>query len=136
MELRFTIQSIEIVSKQVSKAEFSSGKMDFKVNTKHAVFPNEKHVSYVGEAIFFTGDQVYVSLEIMLVFFIENFEEVFNNTDGKIPVDIDVILRSLVIGTLRGVFFSEFSGTRFRALIIPPIIPNAFVQNEQAGGKN
>lgn len=69
--------------------------------------------------------KVAAEINIAMRFGIENFKDVFpKNETGKyfIPSEVENLLKSMSISTMRGIMFSEFRGTPLHQAILPIIL--------------
>lgn len=77
-------------------------------------------ISNIKEPIILLGE-----INIAMRFGIENFKEDFpKNESGKylIPIEVENLLKSIAISTLRGIMFSEFKGTSLHNATLPIIL--------------
>jgi len=72
------------------------------------------------------------SLAIVCVFEIYKFDQVFKttHTDTGLPQGLLNLLNTVVIGTMRGVMFSEFRGTALDNAILPVLDPSRFERGQ------
>jgi hypothetical protein len=62
-------------------------------------------------------------------FVIEDFEQVFLKDKKEqyiIPDDLENMLKTISISTMRGIMFSEFRGTQLHKAVLPIIMANSF----------
>lgn len=77
-------------------------------------------------------NRILASFSIVCVFEIFNFESLFKPTadDTGLPQGLLNLLNTVVIGTMRGVKFSEFRGTALDNAILPVLDPTRFEPGE------
>jgi len=70
------------------------------------------------------------SIQLLCAFLIPNFEEYISDSDKNqsLPKDLLYLLNSVIIGTMRGVMFSEFRGTVLNNAYLPVLDPRKFEQ--------
>lgn len=76
-------------------------------------------------------DQVYARMEIVSVFYLENYEEIITKDEAdleRVPIELDGLLRTMAISTARGVIFSELRGTYLDGALLPIILADQLKQ--------
>ena len=70
------------------------------------------------------------SIQLLCAFSIPNFEEYVSDSEkgSSLPEDLLYLLNSVIIGTMRGVMFSEFRGTVLNNAYLPVLDPRKFEQ--------
>lgn len=83
----------------------------------------------------FKTDNILASIVVACSFDVENFSDaITKRNDGvyQIPVDVDVVMKTMSVSTIRGIMFSEFKGTYLYRAILPIIIvPPPQIKAEQ-----
>jgi hypothetical protein len=122
-------KSLGIVAKRVD-----DNNLDFDISMNINV-EQTKHLSIHMFAVKVKSkpdNRILASLSIVCVFEIFNFETVFqpNAIDTGLPQGLLNLLNTVVIGTMRGVMFSEFRGTALDNAILPVLDPTRFERGE------
>jgi len=75
-----------------------------------------------------TDNRQWASLSIVCIFEIYKFDQVFKTdpTSTGLPQGLLNLLNTVVLGTMRGVMFSEFRGTALDNAILPVLDPTRF----------
>ncbi|MES2062586.1 MAG: hypothetical protein V4456_11740 [Bacteroidota bacterium] len=132
----FALKRIQLLEKNlaiVAKRE-NDDSFDFEIAMNIKV-DEGKHLSIHMFAIKVKSkpdNRILASLSIVCVFEIFNFENVFipNATNTGLPQGLLNLLNTVVIGTMRGVMFSEFRGTALDNAILPVLDPTRFERGE------
>lgn len=85
-------------------------------------------ISSISEPVTLLGE-----INIAMRFGIENFKEAFpKNEQDKylIPIEVENLLKSISISTLRGIMYSEFRGTLLHNAILPIILMDSLQPTE------
>lgn len=120
---------IDIIEKHIFRNVVEEKiQLDFNVKTQPLADENEKVIIIViAVAIRKSIDQTNLaSIVCGFLYQIENFEETFSKRDDNnkiiIPPELESLLKSLSISTMRGIMYSEFRGTQLHSALLP-IIP-------------
>ena len=73
------------------------------------------------------------NFKILCVFELPDFDAVFTKTDNNkydIPIDMEILLKSAGLSTIRGIIYSEVRGTYLHAAILPLIDINELVRDQ------
>jgi hypothetical protein len=132
----FALKRIQLLEKSlgiVAKRE-SDSNYDFDISSSISI-DVEKHLSmhvFAVKVKFKPDNRELASVSIVCVFDIFNFNEVIStdSTNPSLPPDLLNLLNTVVIGTMRGVMFSEFRGTALDNLILPVLDPTKFKRTE------
>jgi hypothetical protein len=128
----FALKRIQLLEKNleiVAKKE-DQDKYDFDINLKINV-DAEKHLSihmFSVKVIYKPDDKILASVSIICVFDIFNFEKLLheNGASRSLPQGLLNLLNTVVVGTMRGVMFSEFRGTALDNVVLPVLDPTRF----------
>jgi hypothetical protein len=93
-----------------------------------------KEIIYVMQVIVNTrkSSEKIGSIKLRCTFHVPNFEEyILNNESGPtLPQDLLYLLNTVVIGTMRGIMFSEFRGTVLNDALLPVLDPRQFQKTQ------
>jgi hypothetical protein len=133
-EYSFELKRIALLEKNLNLLN-QGGKLDdfaFDVSLQIGNDPEAKeclHIMRVGINSKKSG-QPMGSIQLLCAFFIPKFEEYILDGDknSSLPKDLLYLLNSVIIGTMRGVMFSEFRGTALNNAFLPVLDPRQFEQ--------
>jgi hypothetical protein len=133
-EYSFELKRITLLEKNLNLLS-QAGKLDefaFDVSLQIGNNPESKeclHIMKVGIKSKKT-EKLVGSIQLLCAFFIQNFEEYISEGDksSSLPKDLLYLLNSVIIGTMRGVMFSEFRGTVLNNAFLPVLDPRKFEQ--------
>lgn len=128
----FSLKRIQLLEKKleiVAKRE-DDDKYDFDISLKINI-DFEKHMSlhmFAVKVIYKPDNRVLASVSLVCVFEIFNFEALMHESgdDRKLPKGLLNLLNTVVVGTMRGVMFSEFRGTALDNVVLPVLDPSRF----------
>ncbi|HEY1017918.1 MAG TPA: hypothetical protein VGE25_02925 [Sediminibacterium sp.] len=127
--LRIKIDGIEILDKKLNQVKSISEDQEFRFEIKAQLSAQvEKRLAIVFSQVNIKKDDddtILASLTIACGFSIPEIEEHFliEKSGVKIPKEIDLMLRSMTISTMRGILFSELRGTVLHKAYLPMIAP-------------
>ena len=133
-DIKIKFQTINVLSKTMNPkppGPFNDELFHFDINGHTIVQPEKKSlVSVVTVNIReLNKENVLASISIASEFLLENFEEILDHPKDNvynIPIELDVLIKTMSISTARGVMFSEFKGTYLSKAILPIIfLPTA-----------
>ncbi|HUZ59239.1 MAG TPA: hypothetical protein VMU83_10690 [Hanamia sp.] len=126
---KIRIDGIDIISKTMYKFQLSENDIFNHQLKTQAVGDENKNLAvvFVQSKINKLNEPTKILAEITIAigFVIEDFKEVFPmNENGKhiIPSEVENLLKSMSISTLRGIMFSEFRGTLLHKAVLPIIL--------------
>lgn len=131
-EYSFTLKRINLLEKSLRfTSPISKGEeFAFNISLQVAGTPDAKEsVHIMGVDINRKKDgEKLGSIQLGCTFSIQNFEEYVSdgNNIGALPQDLLYLLNTVVIGTMRGVMFSEFRGTFLSNAYLPVLDPRGF----------
>ena len=135
IEYSFALKRIALLEKNLSlkasinKTEEFTFEVALQINEKPDV-SESLHIMTVKIAR--KGEKENIgSLTLAFTFTIPNFQEYVQIIEGKqsLPEDLTNLLNTVVVGTIRGVMFSEFRGTVLANAYLPVLDARKFVKN-------
>jgi len=131
----FTLKKIHLIEKSLNLIN-SGGKEEFTFDISLQITSNRDikesiHIMHV--LINTKKDGAKAGLiKLACSFFIPNYEEYIleDDTNASLPKDLLYLLNTVVIGTMRGVMFSEFRGTVLNNAYLPVLDPRGFEKVE------
>ncbi|WPV65972.1 hypothetical protein [Chitinophaga sp. LS1] len=136
-EYSFSLRKIQIIEKQLvfrsQKEEKLEFDFDISLNIKT---DSEKKQSFhfMNVVISDKDDKKKIgALSIVCIFDIDNLESLIINEPDEtgLPRNLVYLLNTVVIGTIRGVMYSEFRGTILDDALLPVLDPRAFQKREK-----
>jgi hypothetical protein len=136
-DIRFS--AIEIISKSI--LEPPSGFKDsvnvffnFYIDLK--LIPEKEVAIVVTDAgVVWSGENIELArFKVLCAFGVQNFGSVFkklNNKKYDVPVELEVILKSAGLSTMRGVIAAEVVGTHLQGAVLPLIDVNSIVREQR-----
>jgi hypothetical protein len=132
---RLRFAGIELMGKQILERPEgatiapSTESFNFDIIAESKISPEEKRlivkttikVSEIGKEI------ILASFVTLCAFHVENFDESILKIDDanyEIPIDADVVIKSVSVSTTRGIMYSEVRGTFLYNMVLPIIIFN------------
>ncbi|MEO6611491.1 MAG: hypothetical protein ABIT05_05140 [Chitinophagaceae bacterium] len=135
-------EAIELVSKSISEPpndlQGQEGfTFNFLIDLKAA--PDQKRAIVLTEAsiIRLNGMKELAKFKILCVFEVDNFDILFTEkTDQGVkkyesPVELEVILKSAGLSTIRGIIASEVKGTYLQGAVLPFVDVNTLVRDKR-----
>lgn len=128
----FALKKIQLLEKSlgiITKRE-SEDKYDFDVSLK--INLNDENQICINmfsvKVKLKTEKNVLASISILCVFDIFNYDQIVLKTSPtpELPNALLNLLNTVVIGTMRGVMFSEFRGTALDNVVLPVLDPSKF----------
>jgi hypothetical protein len=100
---------------------------NFDVNVESRLNPNERSILVIVRINLKEGgkDPNIASITTVCLYVLDNYDEVLLKNDGatyEIPADLNTLLQSVSVSTVRGIMYSEFRGTYITAAILPVIV--------------
>jgi len=131
-EYSFSLKKIQLVEKTLSLVPKKENQddYDFDISLKITLDPIKKcsiHFMNVGVRIKSDNRKV-ASVSIVCFFEINNFDQLVTNDQNELtlPQSLLNLLNTVVIGTVRGITYSEFRGTALDNAILPVLDPRKF----------
>jgi len=131
-ELSFRLAGIEILQSEIVELTTKlDNSIEFHFDISIEVKLNkEEETVFVAPLVKIRINEMpeYVGkLKIALAFNIKSIQKHLNkNSKGTLPKDIQDLLNSISISTLRGVMFNHFKGTYLHNAILPIVDPKSF----------
>jgi hypothetical protein len=135
-EYSFSLKRIQLLEKSlgiVTRRE-NDDSFDFDISMKITI-DQPKHLSihmFAVKVKHKTDNRQLASLAIVCIFEIYKFDEVFKPDPASTGLSQGLLnlLNTVVIGTMRGVMFSEFRGTALDNAILPVLDPTRFERGQ------
>ncbi len=140
-EVSFNIRfvSIELVSKSILEPppdlqEKESFIFNFLVDLK--VVPEHKTAAAIASTsiLLQKDNKELANFKIYCVFEFPDFDTIFTKMEDNkydTPVELEIILKSTGLSTIRGIIASEVKGTYLQGAVLPLIDMNALVRNQR-----
>lgn len=140
------IDGIQIVEKLLYSANVSDTDMfAFDIKNQSLVVHDKKLVVIVTNVVIRLNEDTNPIAKIIsaTAFEIRDFDAVVKSVEGNkhtMPIELENLLKSIAISTMRGIMFSEFRGTHLNNAVLPIITIDSFKPVpgtilESAGGK-
>jgi len=125
-------QGIDLVEKKIYRVNIHDNELFSHEVITQSVADAEKNivVTFVAVHVRTLNDSPTLVAEIMagFGFFFENFETVFakgENDKHIVPLEVENLLKTIAISTMRGIMYSEFRGTQLHKAILPIIVTDS-----------
>jgi hypothetical protein len=136
-QIKFT--AIELVAKSLepptAPLEKENVDFDFSVDIKVAEQKKEALVLTDISILRHSDKAKMAFFKLLTVFEIVNFEEVFKKVDEHrydLPLQLEILLKSAGLSTVRGVIYSELRGTYLQNAVLPLIdIAGVIIENRK-----
>ena len=99
------------------------------------IVPEQKFVLVLTETsiIHVTHNKQVAKFKILCSFEIGDFDNIFikkDNNTYNTPIELEVILKSTGLSTIRGIIHSEVRGTYLHGIVLPLIDVNTLIRNQ------
>jgi hypothetical protein len=128
----FLLKKIDLIEKTV-KVYKREKKIDYDYNIEVQIIPSPSEnrcICIMGVAIFPKNYEKEILAFVRLGFVFEIFElekiAIIDGNSVSLPPGLLNLLNAVVIGTMRGVLFSELRGTHLEDAILPVLDPSKF----------
>lgn len=131
-EYSFSLKRIQLVEKTmlVVPRKESQITFDYDISLNITLDPEKKHsIHYMSVSVNSKKDNKKIaSVSIACLFEIANFDNLVLSDQNELalPQSLSNLLNTVVIGTLRGIMYSEFRGTLLDDAILPVLDPRRF----------
>lgn len=136
-EYSFELKRISLLEKNLTLLN-QTGKLDeftFDISLQIGNNPEMKECLHIMRVAINSKklEKLVGSIQLLCAFFIPNFEEyiISGDQNSSLPKDLLYLLNSVVIGTMRGVMYSEFRGTVLNNAYLPVLDPRQFERTDQ-----
>ncbi|MES2479071.1 MAG: hypothetical protein V4561_08285 [Bacteroidota bacterium] len=134
----FVLKRIDLIEKSLRIFNKKDKKVDYDYGISLQIIPSpseNQSFNIMSVKIFPKGQEkeIIATVRLGFVFEIFNLEKMaVKNEDGSVslPSKLLDLLNAVVIGTMRGVLFSELRGTQLDDVILPVIDPSKFQREE------
>lgn len=137
IEAGFKINSIRILEKSVLFPlgdNIPDGETGYQISIQVGQNKDTKSVSTTLTVLLKTNksDNISANFKIQCEYEFLNFDEIFGleGTAANLPAQVIQTLNIITIGTMRGIMFSELSGTWLQNEILPVIDPKSFTEQK------
>lgn len=137
IEAGFKINSIRILEKSVLFPlgdNIPDGETGYQISIQVGQNKETRSVSTTLTVLLKTNksDNISANFKIQCEYEFLNFEEIFGleGTAANLPAQVIQTLNIITIGTMRGIMFSELSGTWLQNEILPVIDPKSFKEQK------
>lgn len=137
MEYQIAFGSIELVSKYINqRRSVHNAVANFLFNFTVGISaqPETKTAIVSTEIAIIEDEAECAKFHTLMLFELPEFEKVFQLVDEKrydVPIDIEILLKSVAISTTRGIIFSEVRGTYLHNVVLPLIDIPGIVRRER-----
>jgi hypothetical protein len=137
-EYSFSLKEIQIIAKTLTfiNIQKKDKKIEFDFDISLSITTNTERrqsIHFMNVSITSKDDKKNVgTLSIVCIFEIDNFESLVTSKNNEIslPQKLVYLLNTVVIGTIRGIMYSEFRGTILDEAILPVLDPRLFQKQE------
>jgi len=136
-EVGFKIKSIRVLEKSVvfeAPEKISQDGINYQIAINVGQNKDTQSVSNTLAVLIKNSDSesIYASFKIQCEYEFLNFNDIFDGKETSANLSSQVIetLNIITIGTVRGIMFSELSGTWLQDEILPVIDPNSFKEQK------
>lgn len=123
----YSLQGIDVVEKQLFRISANDSELyTFRVRTQSAVDAEKKLVIVGVEVIIrkVNGENILARFLVAFGFLVPEFDTAIKLNDAKlyvVPNNLEQVLKSISISTMRGIVFSELRGTALHGAIMPVV---------------
>lgn len=133
----FVLRKIDLLEKSLRLFNKRDKKVDYDYGIKLEIAPNPSsnqslHLMTVTVTPKGNEKEVIATVRLGFVFEIANLESIIipNGESMSLPQNLLNLLNAVVIGTMRGVLYSEFRGTILDDAILPVLDPSKFSKTD------
>ena len=139
-KFRIGLRSIQEISYHCADDNvLSSGididKLQYKYYTETVISPQENSISVKAILHYFSSENDYAKLEVLLNFFADRLNEIisYNKDTREISLNPDIIptFLNITCGTVRGIFAEKTKGNNLSNYPVPLINPAALTSNNR-----
>lgn len=126
----FTLKKIHLIEKSLSLVDSTTKNEEFTFDVSLQIGNNAelKETIHIMQVLINTkkNKSKAGSIKLACSFFIPNSDEYSTGNNVSLPQDFIYLLNTVVIGTMRGVMYSEFRGTILNNAYLPVLDPKQF----------
>lgn len=135
----FALKQIDLIEKSLRLLNKKEKKVDYDYDISLQLMPDpslNQSFHFISVNIFTKGQEkdFIATFKLGFVFEIPNLETIATTNDegATLPEDLLNLLNAVVIGTMRGVIFSELRGTQLDDAILPVLDPSKFQRDNNS----